>query len=172
MALVVPGLLVVDGVDVGDLEGPGVVRLDLRVQPLLHLGRVHLHPLGGGRGGGDARAAAAAARAFRLKVQATRTPSPCRERRRKPRQDSGTRVCRSSRTAGGVDKAGDRGGTGGSRGEEAAVTWRRAREAWGSGAVGAERGGEGVGEAADDHLTAADRRGGVVGTWYGRVVET
>ena len=167
MALVVPGLLVVDGVDVGDLEEPGVVWLDLRVQAL-HLGRVHLHPRGG-RGGGDARAAAAA-RAFRLQVQATQTPSPCRERRRKPRQDSGTRVCRSSRTAGGVDKAGDRGGTGGSRGEEAAVTWRRAREAWGSGAVGAERGGEGVGEAADDHLTAADRRGGVVGTWYGRVV--
>ena len=97
VALGIPGLLVVDGVDVGDLEEPGVVGLDLRVQAL-HLGRVHLHPRGG-RGGGDARAAAAA-RAFRLQVQATQTPSPCRERRRKPRQDSGTRVCRSSRTAG------------------------------------------------------------------------
>jgi len=72
VALGIPGLLVVDGVDVGDLEEPGVVWLDLRVQAL-HLGRVHLHPRGG-RGGGDARAAAAA-RAFRLQVQATVTPT-------------------------------------------------------------------------------------------------
>lgn len=39
MAVGIPGLLVVDGVDAGDLEEPGVVRLHRRVQnprQLLH----------------------------------------------------------------------------------------------------------------------------------------
>jgi hypothetical protein len=73
MALRVPGLLVVDGVDIGDLEEPGVVRLDLRVQGLRR--RIHLR----GDGDGEARAAAAA-RAFRL--YATQTPFPCKRRHR------------------------------------------------------------------------------------------
>ena len=63
MALRVPGLLVVDGVDIGDLEEPGVVRLYLRVQaPRQRLRRrAHLR----GDRDGEARAAAAA-RTFRL----------------------------------------------------------------------------------------------------------
>jgi hypothetical protein len=62
-------------VDVGDLEEPGVVRLDLRVQAPVHLGRLHLRPRGG-----DAGAAAAAGRALRL--HAAKPPYPCRERDR------------------------------------------------------------------------------------------
>jgi hypothetical protein len=54
MALGVPELLVVDGVDARDFEEPGCVRLDVRVQiPPQRLPRcVHLH------GGVDARATA------------------------------------------------------------------------------------------------------------------
>lgn len=74
MALGIAGLLVVDGVDIGDLEEPGVVRLDLRVQAPRQRLRRRAH-LRGGRDG-EARAAAAA-RAFGL-YATQQTPSPCR----------------------------------------------------------------------------------------------
>ena len=76
MALGVPGLLVVDGVDIGDLEEPGVVGLDQRVQAPRQRLRRRAHLRGGGRDG-EARAAAAAARAFRL-YATQQTRSPCR----------------------------------------------------------------------------------------------
>lgn len=94
----VPGLLVVDGVDARDVEEPGVVRLDVRVQipPQRLPGEIHRR----GRGGdGEARAAAAVS-AVRPEMIIARVPSPC---------------CAWGR--------------------------RRAREAWGSGAV-VQRGGE------------------------------
>jgi hypothetical protein len=69
MALRVPGLLVVDGVDIGDLEEPRVVRLDRRVHGLRQW--IHLC----GDGDREARAAAAA-RAFRL--YATQTSFLCK----------------------------------------------------------------------------------------------
>jgi hypothetical protein len=84
MALRVPGLLVVDGVDIGDLEEPRVVRLDRRVHRLRR--RIHLC----GDGDGEARAAAAA-RAFRLSQP--RPPFPAKAAQRKPlsqTQESGT----------------------------------------------------------------------------------
>lgn len=87
MALRVAGLLIVDGVDIGDLEEPGVVRLDLRVQAAPGR-RVHLRG-GGDRDGGEARAAAAA-RAFRL--YATQSRSPCRGGTENHCQDSATRA--------------------------------------------------------------------------------
>jgi hypothetical protein len=71
-----PGLLVVDGVDAGDLEEPGIVRLHRRVQTL-DSGSIVLLLRGGSCGGGAGVSAA------------VQNPSPVRRRRvtekRKPR---------------------------------------------------------------------------------------
>jgi hypothetical protein len=71
----VAGLLVVDGVDVGDLEAAGLVGLDVRVQVLAH-GGIHL---GGGGGGGGAGAGDAVV-ACGVRAETAAIPCACRGR--------------------------------------------------------------------------------------------
>jgi hypothetical protein len=115
----IAGLLVVDGVDVGDLEAAGRVGLDVRVQILPH-GGIHLGRGEGWDGAGDGAAVEASA----VRAETAGVPGTCR--------CGGGRegdLMRRRRVVG--DK--DAGVVG------AAVTWRRrrrrAREACGDGAV-------------------------------------
>jgi hypothetical protein len=69
----IAGLLVVDGVDVGDLEAAGRVGFDVRVQILPH-GGIHL-----GRGDGGAGAAnGAAVEASAVRPETAAIPCTCR----------------------------------------------------------------------------------------------
>lgn len=75
MAAGVPGLLVVDRVDVGDLEAAGVVGLDVRVQ-ILPRRKVHRRR-GRGEGGGEAGAEPAEVSAVRAETGMGIACGPC-----------------------------------------------------------------------------------------------